>query len=180
MNAFDWLVLAVLALSAIAAFARGIVRSLVALVAWIVGLIAALVWTPAVSAMLPAIVRYPLVPPVVAFVLIFVVVLVAGALIAWPLHALIHGAGLGFVDRALGAVFGVARGVLLALAFVLAAGLTALPAADWWQNSLFARPLAEVALSLRPWLPPQWGERLDYSGRGGSPATDRPAAGKAI
>jgi len=179
MNAFDGLVLVVVAVSALTAFARGIVRSLIAFVAWIVGLVVAVTYAPAVGAMLPALPAHPLAPVAVAFALIVVAALVAGALVAWPIRALIHGVGLGFLDRALGAVFGLARGVVIVLAFVLGAGLTTLPAAEWWQNSFLARLLSDVALELRPWLPPEIGERLDYSGRGGAPVTDRKPAGKA-
>ena len=74
--------------------------------------------------------------------------------------------GPGFVDRFLGAMFGVARGVVLVLVFVLVAGLTTLPRQDWWQNAALAPPLAAAALSLAPWLPPAWAERLDYSREG--------------
>jgi membrane protein required for colicin V production len=62
------------------------------------------------------------------------------------------------------------RGLLIVLAFVLVAGLTALPRADWWQNSMLAPPLVVMALALKPWLPPHWAERLDYSRGGGSAA----------
>lgn len=165
MTWFDWMVIAVVALSALTAFARGIVRSLIALVAWVVGLIAAIVWTPALGAMLPQSASYPFVPYLVAFVLIFIAALVAGALIAMPLRAIINAAGLDFVDRSLGAVFGLARGAVLVVAFTLIAGLTTLPAADWWQNSIFAPTLARSALSLAPWLPRKWADELDYSGR---------------
>jgi membrane protein required for colicin V production len=165
MNGFDWIVLGVIAVSALSAFARGIVRSLIALVAWVVGLVAAIAYAPHLAALLPEMSRYPFVPHLIAFALIFVAVLVLGALVAWPLRAVIHGAGLGFVDRALGSLFGVARGIVLVLGFVLVAGVTALPAADWWQNSIFAQPLSEAALALRPWLPRSWADQLDYSGR---------------
>ena len=40
--------------------------------------------------------------------------------------------------------------------------LTALPKADWWQNALLSPPLTVAALSLRPWLPRAWADRLDY------------------
>ncbi len=65
----------------------------------------------------------------VAFALILIAALVLGALVAWPLSSVIRKSGLGFVDRFLGAVFGIARGAVLALAFVLFAGLTTLPQA---------------------------------------------------
>ncbi len=87
---------------------------------------------------MPAFPEYPLLPYVLAFVLIFLLAIVAGALIAWPLHAVIHKAGLGFVDRGLGFVFGIARGALVVLAFVLVGGLSPLAERDWWQNSLLA------------------------------------------
>ena len=89
--------------------------------------------------------------------------LLLGALIAWPLGGFMRKVGLGFVDRFLGAVFGVVRGAVLVLALVLIAGLTAFPRQDWWQNSLLAPELAGLALSLKPWLPPEWSERLDFS-----------------
>ena len=74
--------------------------------------------------------------------------------------------GLGFVDRILGAVFGVARGVLVIVVFALVAGVTALPKRDWWQNSALGQPLAEIALALKPYLPRAWAERLDFTAAG--------------
>ncbi len=54
-------------------------------------------------------------------------------------------------------MFGVLRGALLALIFALIAGLTTLPRHDWWQNSTLGPVLAESALALRPYLPPDVG-----------------------
>ena len=170
MTAFDVAVIAVIALSALFGFLRGIVRSLVGLAAWVTGFVLAIGFTPTVAAVLPAFPEAPLLPQALAFVLVFVLAIVAGALVAWPLHSVIHKAGLGFVDRGLGGLFGFARGGVLVLAFVLVAGLSALPSRDWWQNSSFASPFEEAALSLRPWLPPQWAQRLAYPDRRTAPA----------
>jgi membrane protein required for colicin V production len=60
---------------------------------------------------------------------------------------------------------GFARGILIAVIVVLFAGLTTLPKKDWWQNALTSPALTAAALSLRPWLPKAWADRLDY-GRG--------------
>ena len=65
-------------------------------------------------------------------------------------------------------MFGMARGLLLIVGFVLVAGLTTLPRADWWQNSALAPAFITGALALKPWLPERWAERLDYS-RDGAP-----------
>src|SRR5205085_10659300 len=107
------------------------------------------------------------------FAIIFLIVILIGALLGWTLSRAIRAAGLGFVDRLLGAVFGMARGVLIVVIGVLLAGLTTLPRPEWWQNALFAPPLVIAALSLRPWLPHALAQRLDYGPDGPKPV--RPA-----
>jgi membrane protein required for colicin V production len=178
MNAFDWTIVGVLAVSIVFAFFRGVTRELIALVAWVLGFVAAVALTPLLGGMLPEFGANPVLRYLVAFVGVFLGCLVLGALLAWPLTSVIHKAGLGFVDRFLGAVFGVARGAVLVVAFVMVAGLTTLPRLDWWQNSALAPPLVVAALSLKPWLPPEWAERLDYSRQGRAPGA-APAERKA-
>ena len=70
------------------------------------------------------------------------------------------------MDRLLGAIFGVARGLIVVVIFALVAGVTALPKQDWWQNSTLGLPLADAALSLKPYLPKAWADRLDFSPAG--------------
>jgi membrane protein required for colicin V production len=178
MTTFDWAIVAVVAVSILLAFVRGITRELVALVAWVVGLIAAVTLSPLVGGWLPELGGEPAVRYLIAFAVILIATLVAGAFIAWPLRSFIRRAGLGFVDRFLGALFGVARGVVAVLAFVLVAGLTTLPRHDWWQNAALAPPLAVAAHALAPWLPREWASALDYS-REGRTLKSRPAERKA-
>ena len=165
MTIFDAAVIFVIALSTLFAFVRGVVRELIALIAWVVGFIAALAFTPTVGSWIPDF-GHPALRYLIAFAAILIAALILGALIAYPLVRAIQAAGLGFVDRFLGSIFGLARGLLLVVAFVLVAGLTALPRADWWQNATLAPPLVVLALSLKPYLPPQWAERLDYAREG--------------
>ena len=172
MNAFDWTIIGLVGLSMFLAFFRGVTRELIALAAWVLGFVAAVALSPLLGGMLPEIGDNPVIKYLIAFAVIFL-----GALIAWPLATVIHKAGLGFADRFLGAVFGVARGAVLVTAFVLVAGLTTLPRLDWWQNAALAPPFAAAALALKPWLPPEWAQRLDYSREGRMPAA--PVARKA-
>jgi membrane protein required for colicin V production len=166
MTPFDWSVVGVVGLSMLLAYVRGFTRELIALLAWVLGFFAAVAFSPLVGAWLPEFGGSPVVRYLVAFALIFIGALVVGALVAWPLSGVMRKSGLGFVDRFLGAIFGVARGVVLVLAFVLVAGLTSLPRQDWWQNAALAPPLAAAAMSLVPWLPSAWADRLDYSREG--------------
>ena len=167
MTTFDWVVIAVVALSTLAAFFRGVVRELIALVAWVLGFVGAIAFTPALGAMLPDIPDYPAVRYIVAFALIIIGALLAGALVAWPLSRAVRAAGLGFVDRFLGSIFGLVRGAALVLAFVLVAGLTPLPRTLWWQSAALVPPLVAGVAALKPHLPAALAGRLDYS-RGGT------------
>jgi len=165
---FDLAILALILLSTLFAFVRGVVRELIALVAWVVGFVGAIAFAPTVGAWIPEIPGYPAVRYLIAFAVILIAALVIGAIIAGPLARVIRAAGLGFVDRFLGSIFGVLRGLLVIVGFVLVAGLTTLPRADWWQNSALAPAFITGALALKPWLPERWAERLDYS-RDGAP-----------
>jgi membrane protein required for colicin V production len=170
VTSFDAVVIAVLTLSTLLAFARGVVRELIALVAWVAGIAGALALTPLVGGWLPEFGGFPWLRYLIAFTAIVIGALVAGAMVAWPLSRAIRAAGLGFVDRFLGGVFGLARGLLLVLAFALVAGLTGVPRTDWWQNASLAGPLAVAALALKPWLPRALADGLDYSREGAQKA----------
>jgi len=177
MTAVDIGVLAVVALSTLFAFVRGVVRELIALVSWIAGLVVALAFEGELAAVLPGLDGAPAARHVIAFALLLVAVLAVGALAAHLLSRFVHAVGLGFLDRFLGAMFGAARGVIIVLVAVLVAGLTSLPRHEWWQNAALGPPLAAAALALRPCLPAAWAERLDYSGPGRKPGrADKVAA----
>lgn len=166
MTSFDIAVIAVIALSTLFAFLRGFIREVIALVAWVVGIVAALAFTGPVALLLPDVFGHPAVRYVVAFALILLAALLAGALIAWPLARAVRAIGLGFVDRFLGSIFGLLRGLALAVAFVLVAGLTSLPRTAWWQSSALAAPLVGAALVVAAHLPRGLADALDYSPAG--------------
>ncbi|MDQ6708795.1 MAG: CvpA family protein, partial [Acidobacteriota bacterium] len=54
------------------------------------------------------------------FVLVFVSVLMVGGIVGFIVSRLLRTAGLSWFDRALGALFGLARGVLVAVALITA------------------------------------------------------------
>ena len=163
MTWLDLAAVSVVALSVLFAYARGVIRSLIGTAAWVIGFVVALAFAPLLGDHLPQVRDAPAVPYVIAFVLLFVAAIVVGALIAWPLRAIVRKAGMGFLDASLGATFGFVRGIAIMVAFALIAGVTGWAQRDWWQNAFLAPSLASAALALRPWLPHAWSERLDFS-----------------
>jgi len=166
MNGFDLALVTVVALSALFAFVRGVIRELIALATWVIGFVVAIEYAGPLAGMFARLDMAPVAKQALAFAVILIAVMIAGAIVSRLLTGVVRAIGLGFVDRTLGAAFGVARGLLAVVAFALIAGVTALPKRDWWQNSSLGQPLAQAALSLKPYLPRAWAERLDFSAAG--------------
>jgi len=177
MTAFDFVVIGIVGLSTVFAFTRGFIRVVVSLVAWVVALVAAFQYAGTLTAWLPVLAHSPRARYIAAFVLLVAVVLLVGALLGWLLSRLVRAVGLGFVDRALGAALGLARGLLIVVIGVLIAGLTTLPEQDWWRRAMLAPAFVDAALSLRPWLPQAWAEQLAYPGTARKPVKSVVQAG---
>ena len=177
MTAFDFVVFGVVVLSTLFGFARGFMRVVVSLAAWVFAFLLAVHLSTTLGAILPDVAGSPSARYAVAFALIIIAVLMVGALVGWSLYRIVRAIGLGFLDRLLGAVVGVARGVVIVVIGVLVAGLTSLPQQVWWQNALFAPPLVAAAMSLKPWLPHFWAEQLDFGKPGGPKPKAKPTTG---
>ena len=65
-------------------------------------------------------------------------------------------------DRALGIVFGIARGIVIVAILVLCAGLTALPKDPWWRESTFIPHFQVLAVELQSLLPPDVASLFNY------------------
>src|SRR5690606_7266315 len=84
-----------------------------------------------------------------ARIVVFVIVLVVGAAVAWLARALIRGSGLTGVDRLLGGLFGLARGALLIGLGVIVLELAELDQDPWWQNARLRPHADRVAEGIR-------------------------------
>jgi membrane protein required for colicin V production len=161
MTWFDYGFLAVLAVSIAWGVWRGLVRELLSLAGWVIAFLCANLFAGPLSEIITPVMR-PELRVLFAWLGIFAVVALLGSLAALLLGRMIKSVGLASTDRWLGALFGLARGLLVALAVALAAGLTRLPYHAVWKESVFAPPLANAILQLKPWLPPTLAERLRY------------------
>lgn len=162
MTWFDYTLLAVLALSAAVGMWRGLVREVFALAGWIAAVMIAMVFAGQAANVMPANFATPLARTLIAFTVLFLLVLV-GAGVAGLIGAkLIRAAGLGLADRTLGGVFGMARGALILLVLALAAGLTALPGEPFWRQAKLSGPLETAVIAMKPYLPRTVADRVHY------------------
>jgi membrane protein required for colicin V production len=84
-----------------------------------------------------------------ARVVVFVLVLVVGAAVAWLARALIRGSGLTGVDRLLGGLFGLARGALLVGLGVIVLEIADLDQDAWWQSARLKPHADRIAAGIR-------------------------------
>jgi membrane protein required for colicin V production len=158
MTWVDLVVLAVLAISALLAFMRGLVREVLGLAAW-VGAIFVGVWSlPRVRPQFQAwIGQSPWVDPV-AFGVMFVISLIILLLVSRWISALVRASPIGGLDRTLGLVFGLGRGAaLVILAYILGQWVEHV---ERWPNAVLearSLPLAyEGAVWVASKLPEQY------------------------
>ncbi|HEV2678650.1 MAG TPA: CvpA family protein [Aliidongia sp.] len=118
MNALDIIVVAVVAISGLFAFVRGFARELLSIAAW-VGAAAVTYFFFEPSRAIARNLMKPWLADVVAPIVVFVVCLIVFSIITGVLSNQVRQSSLGAVDRALGMIFGVARGAVVVCAAYL-------------------------------------------------------------
>lgn len=161
MTGFDYAVLAVFAVSFLIGLLRGLAREIVSLIGWVAAFVLAAAYGGDAAKMLPQSLG-PLLGALLGYAAIFVAVLLASGLVGLVLSLLLRAAGMSLGDRALGSVFGLARGVVIVLMLVLLGGLTPLPREPFWRDAMLSGPLETAVLMLRPYLPDGIGRKLRY------------------
>ncbi|MBA3325313.1 MAG: CvpA family protein [Rhodobacteraceae bacterium] len=167
-NIVDGIALALIAVSAVLAWSRGLVRETLSIVGWIVAAVAAFAFAPAVE---PLMREIPVLRDVIGsscelgvlagFAAVFAVALVIVSVFTPLVSGAMQNSAIGPVDQGLGLLFGVARGVLLiAIALVVydrvLGGAGGAPVVDESRTrALFAGVEAQLAAAL-PDDAPQW------------------------
>lgn len=179
MNWADYVVLGVIALSAIMSLLRGFVVEVLSLVIWISAGFVAIRFGDPVAALIGANIDVPSVRLMIAYVGLFLLVLLTGGIISWVAQMLVKKTGLSATDRMLGMLFGALRGGVIVLLAVLVAGFTPLPKDPWWQASVLLPGFSAGANVLAAQLPDLMRENMSFQAaleRALQPASDPPPA----
>ena len=121
MTGFDIAVIVVVLLSALLGLWRGVIREVFALAAWIAAIVCMFLFGSRVAQMLPMLqlsAETAWLRSLAGYALVFVGVFLLLSVIGFAFSKLVKAVGLSFVDRALGMVFGVLRGVLIVVLVV--------------------------------------------------------------
>lgn len=150
MTPIDILIIVVAGVSTLFGLARGLVRELIGLLGLVAAFFLAALFGPTLGALLPGAVPI-LAARLIGYSGVFLVTLIAAALLGKLLTAAVEAAQLSCVNRVLGGAFGLIRGVAFILAICAGLMLFAPQTASWFEGSRLgavawraARPLTRV------------------------------------
>jgi len=158
VSALAWFVVVAALGSVVIGAWRGLVFEVLSLCSWIVAFVVARAWGAALGRWLPITEMDEGIRTAAGFVLLFNAAMFACSFAIWLVGKLVKSVGLRPADRAMGAMFGLARGGLLLLLVALVFLWTPMRDSELWKTSAVAPHLVAVVSRLQPLLPQEMGE----------------------
>lgn len=157
MNWFDLLLVTIIAISALISLARGFIKEMISLATWIIGIWVAFKYSSNVTSLIDSYVNLSSLPAgvrtLISFAVVFMLVLIGGAIFNFLISMLLVKTGLSGTDRLVGVLFGLARGVLLTSVIILLLSTTAFAQDDWYRSSTLIPHMQGIVDWLRGILP---------------------------
>ncbi len=145
MNWADYVVLAIVAFSALISLIRGFVREAFSLATWVGAFAVGVIFVEPVARLLAHYVPGEQLRLVLAFAGLFALALIVGIAASHFAAMMVQRAKLTRADRGFGLFFGIVRGYVAVAALVVAVSFTHLQNSQWYKQSLlipFTHPLA--------------------------------------
>jgi membrane protein required for colicin V production len=162
MNGIDYAIIGLMLISIGVGMLRGAIREVMNIVGWVLAFIIAHSFAASIAPLFSDWVGEPVARTVLAWASLFLGALIVSSLITSLLTEVVKKLGLSSLDRGVGALIGVARGLLLLLAITLAAGLTKIPQNPLWKEAAFTPWLEVAALYARGVLPDSVAAKIRY------------------
>jgi len=156
----DYALLAVILLSTLIGVLRGLVKEVMSLLGWVLAGWAAFYFSADFSLFLKNFVNHDGLRYALAFLSLFIGVLVVSMLVNHLVSRLVHLSGLKGIDRTLGALFGALRGGLVVVVLVLLGRISPLAAEAVWLDSFMVEYFGQIATWLADSFSAQTGADL--------------------
>lgn len=160
MTSLDWVFAFALLASMALGMWRGLIQEFVAVAGWVTAFVLAQQFGERVGHMLPMSTSSGTLRYAAGFAAVFVVTVLASGVLGWLLRWLAQAVGMRPADRALGALFGLLRGMVLLLAVAVLALATPLQEHALWVESASAEWLLAVLRGLKALWPELWPDFL--------------------
>jgi membrane protein required for colicin V production len=155
LTGVDVLILVVLLGSTVIGALRGFVREAVSVVFWILAVWGAWQFGPVIEPHLGGLLADPSIAPWVGRLVILVLILVIGWVAGMLLSYFTRSMGLGPLDRVIGVLFGIVRGMVLVGLMIIGGELLHMNQEEWWNRS----KLVPYGETVGDWLRAMVGEK---------------------
>jgi membrane protein required for colicin V production len=162
MIAVDYIILAILIVSSIMGLVRGLLREAIAVITWFLAIVLAWSFAPSLEHLLGGVLEGSPMRIWAARAIIFVGILLLGGAVSVVLGHYIRVSMFAGMDKFLGFVFGIIRGVVIVGAFTIAVQALRMDEDPRWKNSRLMPYAIGVADALRGIVGEKL-ERLDLS-----------------
>lgn len=159
MTMLDWVIVAVLLFSTLAALTRGIFRELFSLCGLILGVLLASWNYKSLAPLLIQWIHSSGVAEAIAFLVIAIGVMLVAGFAGYLLHKTAEVVGLGWADSLLGGLFGLLRGGLIVTAGMMAIAAF-LPHSTWTRDSKLAPYFLDSAHGMSAVVPAEFRARI--------------------
>jgi membrane protein required for colicin V production len=149
MIAVDYIILAILVISAVMGLVRGLLREAIAVITWFLAIVLAWIFAPSLESLLGGILVGSPLRIWAARTIIFVGVLLLGGAVSVVLGHYVRVSMFAGMDKFLGFVFGIIRGVVIVGAFTIAIQAMRMDEDPRWKNSRLMPYANGVANALR-------------------------------
>lgn len=154
LASFDWIIVGIIAVSAIVSLFRGFVKEIMSLAGFALAIVLAIRFQQDIAPLV-TFTESPVSKQVVSFFAVFVATLVCTSLVSSLIIKVIDAVGLSPLDRLLGVVFGALRGGLIVLvALLFLPEIIAIDQEEFWKQS----KLVPYFLDLKEWVYKTFGE----------------------
>jgi membrane protein required for colicin V production len=149
MVTIDYIIIAIVLVSAVAGLIQGFLREICSLVTWILAVWLAWKIGPLLSPHLGGVLRQPPYGLWAGSAIVFIAVLVAGAIIGAAVNYFVRLSLFSGLDRLLGFLLGLIRGVVIVGVMMILAQSAKLDGEGWWKKSRLLPTVQPVARLLR-------------------------------
>lgn len=162
-NYFDIAIVVIILITALIGFMRGIVWMAVFLATWAAAILLAIKYKDTLAQALPIKLGSEIAQIGLAALIIFLGVLIAGAIINFLCSKAVAAIGLGAFDRILGAGLGIVLGGLTITLLSMLLNLTELPNQKAWTDSSFIPKFQEASAWLQTLIPANLNQYINDS-----------------
>ncbi len=155
LNILDIIIIAIITVSGLVGVFRGLLREILSLVGWIVSAWLAWRFASVFAPVFDSIIESSDVRKAAAFISIFLLSLVSFALVSYFISKIMNQSPLKGMDRTLGMIFGLLRGVIIIAVLAILIQSTQFARESWWLGSNLKEYFLLIAAYGMSTMPPE-------------------------